>query len=319
MPIPFDSPLTLDQLLAPLTYEQTLDLIFTTAAKMGLPATQWQAGGVAREWCAVWASVLARQDDAGNFIGYNGQAATIARAGFLDTCALLPDNRWMDLLGVNVFDEARLPAQTATGIVTVFNTSHSSYGPFPAGTFGFTSTANGVTYKNKDTFSIPPATTLLPGIVNVTVIATVEGAAGSTPAGTITQFVSPPGPGVTCTNTDALIGVDAESNLAYAARCRAKWGAISPNGASKAAEYAALSATYNNSGVMTPCGVNRVRIETGTNGNVTVFIAAPDGQPLSGPRFDAVSDNVKKIAECLTSAYTTVNALDKTNSYQRTR
>jgi hypothetical protein len=80
------------------------------------------------------------------------------------------------------------------------------------------------------------------GTTSGLVAADVAGAAGTAATRTLTQPVVSL-LGVVCANLDPLLGTDAETNALLVARCRAKLGALSPNGPAQAYTYVALSAS----------------------------------------------------------------------------
>jgi hypothetical protein len=76
----------------------------------------------------------------------------------------------------------------------------------------------------------------------ITVVADVAGTGGTSNEHTITEAVTT-NPGVYVSNPAALIGSGFETNVALAARCRARLASLSPNGPRGAYEYFALSAS----------------------------------------------------------------------------
>jgi hypothetical protein len=110
--------------------------------------------------------------------------------------------------------------------------------------------------------------------------ADAQGAASSAAIGAITSLVTAI-VGVSCTNTTAATGTNAESNSALVTRDRNKLQSLSPNGAKGAYAYVATSATLAPYSLSLKGGpITRVTVAVNPNtGAVTVTLANASGAP----------------------------------------
>lgn len=211
--------------------------LLSIGTTVGLPTTQWLAGGITRSQLAMLATALSTGDTI---------VSTMAQGGFLDWAAAVTLDPsvvastswtpgWLDKLAASTFNCSRVAATYAPVSLTITNSSGGILGPYLAGSFHVSNLATGATYRNV------PTMTLATGANTVAFVADVSGSGGTSSAGTITHLVTAL-VGVTCTNAAACVGSNAESNGALVARCRLKQGSLSPNGPDSAYEYMALSA-----------------------------------------------------------------------------
>jgi hypothetical protein len=147
---------------------------------------------------------------------------------------------------------------------------------FQPGTYHVSNPTSKATYSNRDVLTINPSTTQ-----NAIIVADAVGPAGNASSNTITQPVTSL-VGVTITNPNALTGSNYETNVALAARCRLKLGALSPNGPKAAYAFVALSATQAPFNVTFTHGpITRVLVSPSTGtGTVAVIVANASGAVL---------------------------------------
>lgn len=341
-----------------------------------LPVTAWQSGGVAWTELMITAVGMAVSD---------ANISLHAQAAFLDFCAsgsvVFPDPTnpdgtpitvpvtpdpsivsqnptgaagWLDVLADANYNVQRNPASYAAGNELFVNTSGSSIGTFPVGTFHIANNFTGATYKNTSAFtgsastnvgtSVTAATAASPVVVTTSAatgigsdttlyfqgigvlpdgfyLAHPTGAntlslTGTTgigsytgTAGRVWQPVSlafsadliGPGsnagptqisglvaasPGCFVTNLLAFSGSPWESNVALAARCRAKLGSLSMNGPKGAYSYAALTsaailASQSPAKTLTSAITREIDSNSLATGVVTVTVANASG-PVPG-------------------------------------
>jgi phage-related baseplate assembly protein len=129
------------------------------------------------------------------------------------------------------------------------------------------------------------------------------GSASSAGAGLITRLVSGI-LGVSCSNDNALVGLDTEADDSLIARCMLKPLSLSPNGPRGAFEYFARMATRSDG---TLVGVNRVNVANSSpTGQAVVTVATASGQ-LSPSDLEHVRSSIENNAlpECVTLTLTT--------------
>lgn len=250
------------------------------AADLGFSVSAWQAGGVARTIIAVVAQVIANLSTV---------LAVQIQGGFLDYST----GGWLTLLAYYVYGVDRTAADAGDSTLTLTNASATTYGPYAAGALHFAHATTGKTYKNAAAVASLP-----PGATTIDIVADEVGTGSNAAIGTITSMVTVL-IGVTCSNPDALVGVDAESDLALRERCRAKLGALSPNGAKDAYVYVATSTTT---------AVNRARTVADPNtGTVALYLAGPEGE-VDSDDVELVDEAVQEQAVPLTVTVETASA-----------
>lgn len=257
--------LPIDELFAKQTRTEVENSILSVATLLGLDVTSWQPGGVARTIIATIAQIGA---------DFTTITSTIAKSGFLFESASATDptlDDWEDLLGENLYNVARIPAQLATGNVFLTNTSGNTYA-LAIGDLHVANTATGKTYVNS------AAGTILPfGTLTLAVQADEAGSASTATTGQITTMVTQL-LGVTVTNPAALVGTDKETNLAYAQRCIDKLSSLSPDGAAGAyAFFVKTIAAPPLSAVIT-----RAKAFSPNTGQVRIIAANAGGAPTVG-------------------------------------
>lgn len=259
--------LPLDQLTTPLTVDQIKTSIYSTLASVGTNTSNWKPGAVVRTIIAAVAIVMA---------AFSTLIALVVRGGFL----LVARGAWLDLVGVNTFNEARIDATFATGAIILNNNGGGNFvEAAEAVTFGNSRT--GKTYRNVAPFTLAPNQQGL----SVTIHAVEAGAASSALPGEITLVSSLAAVAVVSPN--AITGLDAELDPVYAGRCQAKTGALSPNGARDAYRFVAAGAKRADGSAI---GVNRVRVAPPLgDGFVDIYCAGPSGA-ISGDPSNPATD-----------------------------
>ena len=242
-------------------YQKGLDV----ATALGLPVTSWETGDPTRSLYHFVSDILSTLE--GVAVGY-------IASGFLDFAVARanadPDDRqWLVLLAEQVYGYEAAEATYATCTVTLSNGGGGLY-PIEAGDLTFRSTTTGKTYRNTSggTLASGPGTTL-----TLDVVADEPGSASSASAGEIDDMVTTLLE-VSCSNPTAAVGLDAESPSAIAAGCKAKLGALSPNGPRSAYEYVATKSSLTGTS-----NVTRARsVGDSATGDVTLYLAGPSGE-----------------------------------------
>lgn len=259
--------LPLDQLTTPLTVDQIKTSIYSVLASVGTNTSNWKPGAVVRTIIAGVAIVLA---------AFSTLIALVTRGGYL----LLARGSWLDLVGLNNFNEPRIAATFATGSIILNNNGGGSFTE-AAGDVTFTNTRTGKTYRNVGGFSLAPGQQGLAVLIS----AVEAGAASSSLPGEIALETSLPA--VAVLSPDAITGLDAEADPIYASRCQDKTGALSPNGPRDAYRFAAAGAKRLDGSVI---GVNRVHVAPPLgDGFVDVYVAGPSGA-ISGDPSNPATD-----------------------------
>lgn len=261
MPIPSVS----DLIQAPTT-QQFRQTILGILQGLGFPVTVWEVDGVAQQIVYAVAETLA-QTSVGQTI--------ITSSGFLDLAAALTfadgteDPGPLDLLAHYLYAVDRIPATSASGTLTVSNAN-----AFPVVVaIGDLQAINaaGYTYTNTSGGVVPAS-----GSLGLTFAADQPGTTGTASASTISLANGPAG--LSATNPAAFVGAAAESNASLAARCRAKLGSLSPNGALAAHAYFASLAT-DGAGSL---GVTRIGKTANQGTGVLDLYAATASGPCTG-------------------------------------
>lgn len=224
--------------------------INAAASLVGLTPSSWPEKGMTNSIIKGVANVLGVAANTTAIAlaaaGVDGLAATIARAGFLDSAAeITPEGGggWLDLLAYSVFDQKRNPPTRATGPVTLTNTGPQR-GPFAKSTYHLVDNALRKTYSNTTPFTIAAA-----GDTTTEFEADEEGAASTTIASTLVPATTFVGVSVKTSggaNTNALVGTDGQLNTSFVATCRSKLSALGPKlGPSQAYVYFATTTTVS--------------------------------------------------------------------------
>jgi uncharacterized phage protein gp47/JayE len=274
--------------LAALLVQETKAQIYTrglaVATSLGLPTTSWVAGDPTRSLYYFLAEVLSALEV--NVAGF-------VASGFLDYAT----GDWLTLLADQTFNVQRIDATFAETPVTLTNTAGGLYVITP-GDVTVKSSTSGKTYTNAS------GGTLASGsghTLTLDFVADESGAASSAIAGAIDTLVTGL-PGVTCSNATAAVGIDEESDANLRARCRAKLGALSPNGPRDAYDYVVRTPSLAGTSA-----INRSRtIADGATGHVTTYVAGPSGA-VGGSDVDAAQAAVENWAAPLCVTPTVVN------------
>jgi phage-related baseplate assembly protein len=259
------------------------------ATALGLPVTTWHAGDPTRsdywfiaELQETWETIVTL------FIG----------AGFLDEA----EEDWLTLHAEQMYDVARVDATFATCSVTLTNGGGGSY-TIEAGDLTVRNSTTDATFRNTTggTLSPGPGTTLA-----LDFTADESGAESSSAIGEVDEMVTAL-LGVTCANTTAAVGIDAQSDDSLREQCRDKLGALSPNGPRDAYSYVAKS--YE---LTTTAAVTRVRVFDDTDtGDVQIYVAGSSGA-ITAPELALVEEAIVTYAVPICITPTVSNAANLT-------
>jgi phage-related baseplate assembly protein len=278
--------LSLSDLLATLERDQVIAALLQIASDVGLKVTAWQPGQPIRTWLAVVAQKIS--DDT------KTKREAIA-GGLLDFAT----GGWLTLLAYSVYNVIRVEARFATGTITLTNAGGSSV-PVAIGDVIIAHAVTGKTYRNTVAGTIPAG-----GTLDLTILAEEAGTDSDAAPGALTVLVSSI-VDVTCTNAEAVLGADEETDAALRLRCREKLGSLSPDGPKEAYSYAAKTLSETT----TPITRTKVTAST-TTGLVTVYAATASGAP-TGPDLAIVQTAIDTWAEPLCVEATAVAATEHT-------
>lgn len=266
-------PLTLDQLVTPLTADSVMATWIANLETVGIPASTWRKGGALRTIMAVVAT---------SYAGFTQVQVAANKAQFLD----LASTGWLTLLARYLFNVERPVATFATGAVTLVNGGGGLY-THAAGTYQVKNSTTGKVYTNVSGFTLNPLATL-----TIDIVAVEAGSASSSAPTTIDAQVTDDN-AVTVSNADAVVGTDALDDEGLRALCRAKRESLSPNGPRGAYKFAVLTALRNDGSLV---DINRVQVSSSSSlGQVHAYAASPSGTPISTD-LDAARTNVENIA-----------------------
>lgn len=270
---------TLAELFTPLTPDQVEAKLLQIAQVLQFPVTAWAP----LDSMAVLLAIVAANDS-----NLTDTMTLMGRSGLLDFAANTDGttNPWLTVLADSGYDVQREESTFAeTNSMVVRNVAAVPYVIAPGDlTFAITSGRNaGQTFHNTTGGTLPATV----GVLSLTILADTSGSGSTAQPGTITTMVTPLA-GVTASNTLAAIGIDEESDQKLVQRCRAKLGALSPDGPGKAYEFAALSTVNPTTGA--PIDVNRVSVSPfSSTGQVQVYVASTSG-PVPGTVGDLTTD-----------------------------
>lgn len=245
----------LADLLQEQSFTEVESTVYKVLGKIGVKHTRWRPDAALRAMISGFCVLFAYA---------SGTTALIAQMGFLVTAR----GKWLDIVGVNVYDLPRITVTRASGEVTFTNTSLVAYN-VPAGDMTVSASGTGTEYEVPDAFAIPPRIGSVNGSVTVVATAKLSGTDGSAEAGQIDQTVTTL-PGVTVSNSLPFVGVDPETDEAYRVRCRDSMSALSPFGPKAIYSYVAKT-TKREDG--TAIGVEKVRCVPDGIGGVDVYCA----------------------------------------------
>lgn len=280
---------SIDELITPLSVEELKTSFYNALAVVGVTTTTWKPGAVTRTIIAVVCVVLH---------ALSVLVSNIAKSGFLELSAGL----WRRLVARYVYGVRYNAATFAAGTAYVSNSSGFVYSLDPDD-LELACSVSGATYRNTAAVSIGA------GAANVAVaVQAVEaGSASSALPGELDTVVSSYN-GLSVTNTEALVGLDDETDDALAQRCGEKLGSFSPNGPVDAYAHAAKSALRENGSAI---GVNRVLAIPDGFGGVDVYVASPGGA-LATPDLELVDEAIQTQAAPLGITARVHNASPKT-------
>jgi len=254
--------ITIDQLLTAPDGDAIFARFITNLVAMKIPADKWRAGGSGRLIARIASTVYSE--------GWLVVAQAIG-AGFLPKAS----GPWLFLLAHYVYGVEAIPASFATGLLTLTNRAGGVYSYAP-GEATFQNSATGKTYTNDEAISLAGGSTGSPTTQTIAIVATEVGASSSAPPGAIDTLVTVM-LGVTCSNSAAVVGQDAQSDDDLRALCLAKLGSLSVRGPRSAYDYAIRTATRLDG---SPVNINRWAVSSASStGTVTVYLAAPSGTP----------------------------------------
>lgn len=205
--------------------------ILSALEDLGFPVTSWEIDGVAYQLISVFSEQLSMVS-----LVQRG----IASGGFLDLAAALKNEDgtdstpWLDLLASYLYATPRIEASFASGDYEVTNSNAFAVVLAP-GDVRLVN-AEGYTYTSATGGSVPAG-----GALTITITADQPGVTGTAAPGAIVIQDGPSG--LSGTNAATIVGLGQETNVALAARCRAKLASLSPNGSAQAYAYFAPLAT----------------------------------------------------------------------------
>lgn len=269
---------SLSDLITSISKSALLQKALDVANSLGLVTDTFQPGDPTLTTLNSLAARLADWEGTGsdpNNPVTGGGVQAIFRAGFLG----LAQGAWLDKLATLNFNTPRIIATYAVSTTVVLtNSTGATIGTINPGDI---TVQNGVsaskpTYRNTTGGFLGPNTTL-----TVSVQADVAGSSGNANIGDINTMITNVA-GVTCTNSTAAVGLDAELDAPYTARAQQKFFSVSPNGPKQAASYYALTPALQSDGSGTT-NVTRVRVwEDGNFGKAGLFVAGAAGALATG-------------------------------------
>lgn len=283
--------------LASLLVTETKAALYAKALEVaeyvGLPVSAWEAGDPTRSNYHALSEMLETAEEA---------VAQYCAAGFLDFAAALPTTSWLVILADQVYGVTANEATFATCTVRLTNGGGGLYESGDIIGAVVKNTSTGKTYRvtTGGTLDVGPATTL-----DVTVIADEAGSDSSAAIGEIDDLVTDL-LGVTCSNTTAAVGLDAESAASIVERCRDKLGSLSPDGPRDAYTYVARTSSLTGR-----TEVTRARSYGDSDtGDVTLYLAGAAGA-VSSEVVDAVEDAIIEWATplCITPTVASCTAV----------
>jgi uncharacterized phage protein gp47/JayE len=270
-------PVSLDELIVPVTKDQALTFMFDVLRAHGFPIASWQSGSLQRTMFEAFAELASE-----NIL----VADAIARAGFNP----LSSGGWLDLLSESHYDNERFAAVKTRGYVVLNDVAGT--GPHVIGIDEVVvSDAEGRRYRN-----VTGGTLALNDIIQLEFEAEVAGADGNVDNNTIIVVVEGP-PNVTCNNPDpgsdlwiTVEGSNEETDASLRERNATKWATLSVNGPAEAYVNWARNASP---------AVTRVWVDDQNPqgpGTVDVYIAGVEG-PVSGTVVTAVEDYINGVTD----------------------
>lgn len=262
---------TFADLIKPVTVDEAQTKVYQVLATLGVTTSAWKTGGVVRTMirslCIVYSA-------------YSELQALAIAGGFLP----LATGAWLTIKARYDYGLERLDPSFATGVVTFLNSSAYEYHEL-AGDVTVAASSTGKNYRTTG-----PLDLLANGSTQVYVQAVEAGSESTIGPGGIDTMVSTL-LGVTCSNPDALVGNDEETDQQLRDRCAAFLGVLSPNGAPDAYRFVALSTMRPDGSTV---GITRVKTTNDTYGNVYVYVADADGD-VDPADLDLIETNIEAI------------------------
>jgi hypothetical protein len=203
-------------------------------------------------------------------------AAVAIKGGFLSTS----EEEWAEETARQVYSTERQAATFATCTVRLTNAGGGSFSG-NAGELVVKNSATDITYRNTAPYTLSPL-----GTADVEVMADTIGSVGTSLVGEIDTMVTTL-LSVTCSNTTAAIGIDAESIADLKVRAIESLGAVSPNGPADAYSYFAKKSVRPDG---TLIGITRVRCIPDGLAGVDVYLATAAG-PTPGSDVTLVNED----------------------------
>lgn len=253
------------------SFEDWKNALESIATGVQLKTRNWSKGGFTRTMMALFAQAYQTAGDV---------VRIIAESAFLDTAV----GAWLKFVAKEVFNVDVVEATFAEASLGIRLTNATGrLFTFEVNDITFAHNTSKKTYRNKS------AGTLNPGVgqtLDLDIIAEEAGSASNAAVDDIQTLITS-FPGVTCTNTLPLSGLDEESKASIVAKCRASQAARSPGGPKKAYEFLAKSAVRPDG---TPVGITRIQIPPPPgDGTMIVYLAGPSGA-LAGGDIPIVQD-----------------------------
>lgn len=262
-----------DDLIAPISEDEAKESLLNVATALGLPATSWQDGGVARTMLAVMARTLSTLQT------INAEARKGGLVG-------LAYGDWLTDLAQRNYNVFRNPATRASGIVNLVNSTPNAIN-VAAGELVVSNPLTGKTYTSTQAYTSAGSDS-----VGVTFAADGLGSSYTSQAGQVSQVVTSL-IGVTCTNPMALTGADAETDAALVERIAISFAPLSPLGAKDV--YRAVLTDSVKTPTVDP--INRVIVYPNyATGHVSVVVAGTGGA-LSAPDLAIAQSSVETWCE----------------------
>lgn len=277
--------LTVQQLLAPMTATQIRASIVLVLQSLGMQPQNWAQGGIASTALTGTANILAT---------LSSQLSSAIAQQWNPTAS----GGGLQLLSQYFYGLTPPQATFASGSVVLTNTGGGVYS-YGIGQAAFQSTVKNAggqypQYTNTAAFTLGAGSPSSPTTVTVPVQCTVIGSQGNSSPGFVTLLVTQM-LGVTCTNPNAILGLDALSDPALRTLNANSLGVRgSAYGPRSAYGYAIQAAVNSVSGL--PVNVNRWSISVSSHtGEVTIYVASPSGTVLTTD-LEGISNSIEALA-----------------------
>ena len=204
--------LTLSDVINPASQSTWYSGLLTIAGYVGLPATSWQSGGIARTILAIQSWTNAGQDSImsmaaqGGFLDFAATGTVQLTNPILGTVTTAPvtvdpstltgtalsswQPGWLDILADGSYNCQRIQATAASGVLALTNSTGSSYGTYQPGTYHVANPSTGATYSNTAAFTFGAAQFVGGGIASASntspIVVTTTTAHGLSTGATVT-------------------------------------------------------------------------------------------------------------------------------------